>query len=526
MLTPSDLGLPADRFPSFRQYSGFSQLDTAVAIAGSLSDKRFQLLSSPTGSGKSLIYNTVGKLLGSRTLILTVTKGLETQLYQDFSTAGLYDIRGHRNYSCAAGSYSDDGETLDLECTSRHGHEQGGATNGCGYRRAVDVSRTSTSVVTNYAHWISLAKVEDPDRLGKFDLLVCDEAHLVHDLLVDQIAIDIDRRYVQSTLNLSIPADLSLEAWGDWARNAYILARQAYKDRRGRISSRDLSRLTHFGKELARLLSACAGRDRSPWIVERTPTGARILPVWGRDYAERYLFRGVPRILLSSATLLESDGPLLGAPTQLSDFHEVESSFPAQRRPFIYLHTAPKICVDRRMSLGETRMMVNRVDRIIESRPTWKGIVHSRSYEHARTICSLSKSPRLLTHDPKSARTVIRQFIDSRDPLVLVSPAVEEGYDFKDNLARFQFLWKVPFIYGGSDLIRARVAADKGYVNYLAQRSILQAYGRIVRSTSDWGETYIGDGNWAWFRKKVKWPRYFRAAWVQTSDIPAPLSVR
>src|SRR5580765_5724043 len=64
--------------------------------------KRFVLNAAPTGSGKSLMYMGQALVSGARTVILTSTKGLQSQLIGDFGESGLVDIRGMNSYACTA----------------------------------------------------------------------------------------------------------------------------------------------------------------------------------------------------------------------------------------------------------------------------------------------------------------------------------------------------------------------------------------------------------------------------------------
>jgi Rad3-related DNA helicase len=65
------------------------------------SDPRFLLQVCPTGFGKSIVYMTSAKLITGRTIILTSTKGLQSQLKSDFgSMPVVVEIRGRGNYPC------------------------------------------------------------------------------------------------------------------------------------------------------------------------------------------------------------------------------------------------------------------------------------------------------------------------------------------------------------------------------------------------------------------------------------------
>ena len=57
-------------------------------------DKRFWAGVMPTGSGKSLTVIGAALLAGWRTLVLTSTKGLQSQYGESFESIGLVDVRG------------------------------------------------------------------------------------------------------------------------------------------------------------------------------------------------------------------------------------------------------------------------------------------------------------------------------------------------------------------------------------------------------------------------------------------------
>ena len=62
---------------------------------------RFTMAVCPTGFGKSLTYMAAALISGRRTVILTSTKGLQTQLIREFgSIDGILEIKGRGNYPC------------------------------------------------------------------------------------------------------------------------------------------------------------------------------------------------------------------------------------------------------------------------------------------------------------------------------------------------------------------------------------------------------------------------------------------
>lgn len=552
-MRPVDIGLPP-QFTSFRA----EQEDIALSIASS--DKRFILLSAATGLGKSLIYMAASRLLDARTLVLTGTKGLQQQLSADFAPIGLTDIRGQNNYRCVA---VDEGEALSdygkpgttcndgpchsgIFCSFKPTPAEPDAE-GCTYYDAVAQAREAQLVVTNYSYWMTINRYGDPMALGKFDLLVLDEAHSVPDELADFCAIRLDRDEVRTLIEMKLPpTDEGADAWTGWASSALLVTRERYIEARRELLSiggdkrkagKLLRRLTDLGRGLKELATAHAWRRSEPghpdvwlpgaatdWIAEKTATGVLFSPVWAHAYAEEYLFKHVPRVVLTSAVLQRKVAQYVGIDDAAMEFREFESTFDCARRPLIYI---PTTRIDRNMTEGQTRQWISRIDAIIDTRLDRKGIIHAISYDRARTIVERSRHCSImLTHSSRTTRETVEEFKGAKAPCVLVSPSLEEGYDFPGSACRFQILAKVPFIDGRSPIVQARARSDKEYLNYLTVMRMIQQVGRGVRASDDWCEAFIIDDHWGdWFRGASKhlFPAWFKAAWRTMNEIPAPL---
>lgn len=507
MTTPADLGLPS-RFPTFRSTPNFDQLGVAAEIA--TSDHRFNLLCAPPGTGKSLIAMTVAALTGWRTLVVVGTKGLQTQWLRDFESIGMRDIRGHSNYPCGIRGRHEPEDVADdpeTKCTVR--------PTDCGFKRDVELAGTARFVITNYAFWLSVGRHVRREILGNFDLLVMDECHSAPDWLTDYAAVEIwdsELRLAQM-IGISAPTEPTIEAWGTWgdrvAGELDNLPNWTSRSEGPRLR-RLYSKCVDLGKVLYELTHPnCAHcRPTDPWLVVRgeKDRSTRITPTWGRDYAEQYLFRGIPHILGMSATMTRETGDYLGVPREQSTFRELPSPFPLARRPVIYV---PTVRVDYRMGDGGIDRLVARVDEVIGSRPG-RGIIHTRSYRYAEELEARSKyADRLITHDRGRIGDALHEF-KSRPDAVLVTPVVEEGFDFKGELARWQIILKVSVIDSRDPLVKARLAADPKYRYVLVSQSIMQMAGRIVRDIDDWGETLIFDDHWMYLRNDAPWPKWFR----------------
>lgn len=511
-LTPEALGLPK-KFVSYR----LGQDHVAVDVAAS--QHRFSFVAAPTGSGKTAIYMTIAKLIGARVLVLVGTKGLQHQVLSEFKEIGAVEIKGRQNYRCPMYGDCDGPNRADEVCDLTRDKQ-------CTYLKAVGSAAGSEIVIANYAYWMALARFERGESLGDFDLLVCDEAHTAEEWLTGLVTVEIDRRDMKSVLpDLPLPAvTASFDDWKEWATLARI--RLGEKLKLGGIDPAE--RRSRMKKLHRALLEVVESLPTTHWAVDEVKnssgvgtTKIQIAPVRPAEFAERYLFRGIPRVVLTSATLTPDTPRYLGVDPLDMDYREVGNGFDPRRRPLIYV---PRVRVDYRMDEGNARILQNAIDSVIGARLDRKGIIHARSYARMRDLVAKSKWRDLFHwHSAHDARETIEAFRRAPAPAILVSPSVEEGFDFHGDECRYQIIAKVPFVDARSTLMKARKAEEPGYVNYLAALSLIQMVGRGTRSEEDWCETFIFDTHWAWFRNKVKFPNWFRAGWRQTADLPVPL---
>lgn len=536
MLTPADLGLP----PKFAEWRPIDRLRTQedVVIAAACSDKRFVILNAPTGTGKSSIAMGVASLLGGRSLYLTQTKGLQAQLTTDFSPMGLAEIKGQANYPC-----------LYFEEPDRTNYHLPGCDEGpchanvpcifrdtsCYYYSAVRRASKSNLVNANYSYWMHTRRFSEPFVIGKFDNLILDEAHDAAQSLADFVQIYIDRSEVSKLLDLAIPGGSSIDEWVEWARHdALPRCKTALEGTAALVSLSNsgvatLRRLKRLDDHLTGLAYAMDWKrvdapdppawvpgTTTDWVIEEHKDGVTFQPVWASGYAEAYLFAGIPRVFLVSATVTPKDAQYLGIPRDDLEYLEYPSPFKREIRP---VFSVPTVRVGRKMVLGEERIWVNRIDQIIEKEAidkNHKGIIHSVSYDRAQLIFAMSKHSDIIEiHDRKKAKYAIERYRRADPPYVLLSPSVSTGWDFPMDEARFQIIAKMPFIDSRPAVIGARARADRQYLDYVALVTLIQMCGRGVRSEDDYCITYIIDdnfGDWFYRRNRKLIPKWFRSA--------------
>jgi Rad3-related DNA helicase len=282
-----------------------------------------------------------------------------------------------------------------------------------------------------------------------------------------------------------------------------------------------------FGRRLKALqnkLQALSTAEGS-WAMEHVQKGrvAKFDVVWPFNYAERYLFLHTPKVLLTSATVRPKTCHLLGIDSDELSFKEYPHTFPKETRPVMYI---PTVRLNYRSDDNDLKIWVSRIDNIIRSRMDRKGIIHTISYKRRNFLMSRSRySDLMLSHDSKDRDATIKQFKESTEPCVLVSPSVTTGFDFPYTECEYQIIGKVPWPDTSTAVMKARNEQDDQYLSYIAMQELVQAAGRGTRAEDDQCEVFVIDDNFWWFvwRNKDHAPQWFLETVRKETVIPEPL---
>jgi ATP-dependent DNA helicase DinG len=534
MPAPRDIGLP-QKFSSWRR----NQED---AINEFVDCKQAYLAQCmPTGSGKSLTYVADAVLTGMRTVILTSTKALQTQLMGDFAEIGMVDIKGKNAYRCLEDRYGrgcDYGDcNFGLLCARQ---KPGG---DCYYYRALDQAKSSPLVVTNYAYWLTMNRFAE--GLKHADLLVLDEAHHAENHLASIYSFHIRPKEIDSLLNSTMPRSAStLLKWADdhWAKADKEYEREKFEFQQRANGDKDhLRKLKSLRDRLETLRKHVNDRD---WLVE-LQDGVKFCPIWPKQFARKTLFANTGRVLMTSATVrpktVEMLGltPRVGRGDQMSRaevlmaqvgksgpegsnhdcvFSDYPSIFDPERRLVIHI---PTVRINKDTKPGDYATWIARIDQIIAPRLHQKGIIHTVSYDRRDYVMEHSlHAEYMITHQTESVVSAVNRFKQSDPPCVLVSPSVTTGFDFPFDFCRWQIIGKIPFPDTRDRLTKARVERDPEYGAYLAMQSLVQASGRGTRAPNDSCVSFLIDDSAFWFMRRYRRfaPRWFMDGY-RTSDL-------
>lgn len=520
-LEPKDLGL--DRYKEYRVHP-VSQRPVQLEVIEYFASSKARVVAAcvPTGFGKSLIAMSLAKLKEKRTAIITATHGLEEQYMGDMSEYGLRNIRGKSNYTCGykqAGAIQFDcKEGVTYGCRFVQG-------NGCTYEVARDRARRAQDVVSNYDYWMNINVMggielppTHPDAPNPIELLILDEAHEADKKLSNFLSV-----WVYEAELPNQDAKKLGEGVAEWQQ----VAKQRSAEIALELSALDEvmeeeGRKQKYVEEYHKLEKQKQKFERletidKDWVIEKRIGHARYGRTWNFDvkwpgrYSEQYLFCGVRKIVLMSATLKPHHLRRLGVAKADYEFREWEPVFPKQHCPVYYFPARTDegkgVRITAKSSDAVLRQWVTHIDEILSQRLDRRALVLTTSYKYQKYFLEHSKHSRYMiannSEDPDTpdAQTAFERFIKTAPPAILCSPSFGTGWDFKDDRCELLVISKVPLKPppSTSKLAQARWEQDNSYFDAETMSDIEQAKGRLQRSSEDRGEVVIADGTWAWW---------------------------
>jgi len=446
----------------------------------------------PTGLGKSFIALTLAKWLHKvhklPNAILTPTNILRDQYVQE--TPGLHTLSNAGLYTC----HNWDDETSCKVVKGKQKHY----CKGCPY-----LSARKRSYVMPYAVYNSYIYLAN--RLHK-SAIIYDEAHTAINLLQDRAK---DRL---------------------WRHDYhYDNSIQSYQDLINWLRMRETK--TGLDEKQQMLLDELtSGKPR--YVVERGEDLYRgemrdclkLLPVDVRDQPPILWPPSKTRkIFLLSATIGKPDVVQLGLDKKRVQYYTAASPVDPARRPVTYMPVGSMSVATKARTLPR---MLATLENIAARFPAQKGMLHC-TYEVARDLQALMGDgplkDRLLFHKKEDRTEVVNAFkaFPPESGKILVGCGLEEGLDLIGDLARFQVIVKVPWPSLEEPAIRYMAGQDPEWYNWQTVKKLLQASGRIVRSVSDYGETFVIDSSFQRLYDEARdmFPQWWLDALVQ-EDLP------
>jgi Rad3-related DNA helicase len=234
-------------------------------------------------------------------------------------------------------------------------------------------------------------------------------------------------------------------------------------------------------------------------------------PIWAFDYLDKYVFSHYDMVFLMSGTILDKNlfCGLNGLDVSKTSYYSIGSPFPVINRPIYYM---PLGKMSYKSKEETFQRYIPYIQKLLDKYKNKKGIIHTNSFELSNWIQKSIKDKRLIFHDSSNKDEMLKRHLESEEPTVIVSPSMGTGVSFDNDSARFQIIAKIPYPSLASQKNKVRQSTNPDWYSWKTACSLQQACGRIVRSTTDYGDTIIIDGG---FGDVIKHSSQFLPDWFQ-----------
>ena len=471
------------------------QLETISEIIDAISQGyKYIVLEAGTGTGKSAIAYTLSSIYDS-SYILTVTKQLQEQYLKDFENLKL--VKGRNNFTCNQNPQ----KTCDEGRCVLDGTKCEDAVNICEYYHQKNVALEAKTVISNYHYmFLELNYVGD---FTKRQLLICDEAHNLENALMSQLKLEFSKDDLHNYLNMEIGDEILYELdngdYDVWLQFIYEI-RDAYLKEYEKIRDVNLPHLIEKITFIKNEISDCnrfvenIAQDPYSWVFDYDEDYDifEFKPLKIDSYAENTLFRYGEVCIFMSASILDYEffSKCLGI--SKDDIYAIrrKSPFDMKRNP---IEACTGFDLSHKTIAENAPKTVDIIKEILDRHENEKGIIHTVSAACKNFLIDSLDSPRLIDHNTKNRAEQLDAFKKSPEPLVLISPSMNEGVDLPGDLCRFQIMYKLPYPDLADKQIRLRANADEDWYNYKTALSLIQTYGRGMRFEDDYCRTYLID---------------------------------
>lgn len=499
------------------------------------------IISAPTGIGKTGIGVALC-LWASQAIApefmpggyyLVTQKLLQDQLEQDFphfleeyQTLGC-SLKSASEYACPkyttckAGSYMPDA----LRCRER-------AANLCTYTLQKEDFGRSLVGITNYPYFFTERSYVQ--KMQPRTLLVADECHTLEKQVLGFVDIHITIESLEEWTPFIRPVPVlpTIQDFVSWLRRKYLGSLEdkliELKDKiiGEHTNTKFQTELNKVENHLGRIKAAIVDIEREPssWVYWQEEKNGELesmaKPLYAHRFTKQLLFDAAKiRVYMSAypgpkAVFCRS----LGIDPNKVARIDLSSTFPVEHRPIhmLFCGSMGRKCIDE-----TTPRLLRMCEKIMAAHPNEKGLIHCHSYKLGEAIHKfLNGTPHgkriLFPRKADEREEAFRHHTESKGPTVLLSPSMTEGFSLDDDLARWQIIAKIPYPNLGDKQVEAKKDLDQEWYTLQTITSVIQACGRIVRSDTDHGVTYVLDSDFMLLYEKNPefFPKWFTDAFV------------
>ena len=530
-------------FPYAKAREG--QLETVSEILEAIEKGyKYIILEAGTGTGKSAIAATLAHM-SKDSYIITRTKQLQNQYYDNFRNLGFELIKGKNNYQCK--KYLEENvwancemgrcvlENFDCEYKLSLNDLDNCIRNKdscCQYRYNKAKALKSNVVITNYSY--AFTEFTFNDDFTDRELIIFDEAHNIENQIMHFLDLrlpknDIDE--VNFSFSIEDAKSLAKKGYEDWLKfldevltkytlqisnlrsdinniktqlkhfedEEYLSEEDAHKKDKLKQKEKELGKKVESFSQKSRVFRRVKNLIRlNPlnWVCNFNNDEIKgtyeisFCPIKIDKYADLFFQHGEICIFMS-ATILDYKNYAKWLGINEDEIYAIrrESPFDTHRNP-IKTYENISLNYDNREKNAPKTIPI--IEDILKKHENEKGIIHTVNNYFRDYLSDNLDSDRIISHNSYNRERKLKEFEESDEPLVFISPSMDEGVDLPGDKCRFQVIYKIPYPYLEKQ-VRIRKEIDLGWYHYNTIVRLLQTYGRGMRYQDDYCQTYFID---------------------------------
>jgi ATP-dependent DNA helicase DinG len=491
-----------------------------------LSNNKYIIIDAPTGVGKSTFAVMFmdwfkNKYDISATFdVLTNSKILQEQYTQEFDFMNSLWGKGSyhcEQYNCSCDTGMEWAKIQNKKCES------------CPYATAKYKFENGDVALTNYHLFLTYKLYMKQAWKRSARVLIIDESHTLESVFADFITTTISRPLLKRNGFTDEEADKAMKVFGNEAEHLDLstfveivnhdflpivksvmnrLAKEAEETK----NMQSVNYVQSLGNNLLKWEQLKQEYELIPdnWILEaewqtkKDKVTGKVKekwiefiaqPVWAHQYLQEKIWDYYDHVIFMSGTILDKNifCEMNGLDKDQTTYISVDSPFPVENRPIYFFNKIGKMSYATKDIVWQKQKIV--LNKILKKHKKDNGLIHTANYELQKWVSEqCDSSINFLAHDSINRAEIIQEHYNSERPTVLVSPSLTTGIDLKGDYGRFQVIIKVPYPNLKSKKIKKRMETNKNWYALTTVREIIQAYGRCVRSSEDYANTYILDG--------------------------------
>ena len=484
------------------------QLETISQIYEAIENGyKYIVLEAVSGFGKTAIATALTRIYSKeKSYILTPKHQLANQYIAEFESYNIKKVNARSHFKC-----KENYERTKCILSNCKYHK-------CEYNQYSDFSRDfeellscnylyqlkeglkADSIITTYPYFFKETFYQS-DYLKPRKLIICDEGHNIDEELTNGIRLQITKKQLES-LKLDPKEEYeNLLMEGDYY---YFLLKIRHKYQRklknkekpnAQIKSIPFVKLENKINQITKFLKLVEDNETN-LIFEIENNKFTFKPVTINRITKDVLFKYCDVCIFMSSSIFDDENFAYDIGVKKEEIFtlKVPDILDSSTNNPIKIYDEFNMSYDTiKENMDKTIPIINH---ILDEHKNEKGIIHTFNNKCMEFLVENLDNPRIYTHKIK-INDNLEEFKNSSEPLVFISPSLNEGVDLPGDNCRFQIIYKLPYLPPSDARVNKRKRAyedgDEWYY-YKMLTKLIQTYGRGIRFEGDYCKTYILDG--------------------------------